>query len=312
MPRTVPRGLVGKEKDWAEDVSIYVKLVCEALTDAKLLAAGPNGFWIWARGLLYAKQHLTDGVIPNDAMPLVAFGIPNPELEVSKLVTLRLWEPCEAGHRVPEKTWFKYHASAAHVNEISEVRREVGKKGGRPRLTDKTKLVSEKSNLQSEESKSAQDPKPRAQSTEHRVQSTEHKAHTKPADAECASEDQPSYDPDSPLDKPRQAYTASFERWYSHYPRKAAKQKAAAAFGRVLPKIASARGSTRDAALDWLCEVTDLFAASPKGTGIYVPHPGTWLNEGRYDDDPAEWNREGTRAAAPAATPRDSINGIFG
>ena len=35
------------------------------------------------------------------------------------------------------------------------------------------------------------------------------------------------------------------------------------------------------------------FAASPIGRGDkqYIPHPATWLNNGRYDDDPATWVR---------------------
>jgi len=32
------------------------------------------------------------------------------------------------------------------------------------------------------------------------------------------------------------------------------------------------------------------FVASPAGQkGTFTPYPATWMNEGRYSDDPAEW-----------------------
>lgn len=108
-------------------------------------------------------------------------------------------------------------------------------------------------------------------------------------------------DPDEPLPpaeetRAKHAYSASFERWYAGYPRKAAKHAASAAFGRAIARIAAARNATREDALDWLCEVTAMFAASPKGNdGEYVPYPATWLNDGRYDDDPSEWHKTGSR-----------------
>ncbi len=38
--------------------------------------------------------------------------------------------------------------------------------------------------------------------------------------------------------------------------------------------------------------MTQRFARSPVGSsGEFCPYPSKWLNEGRYDDDPAAWNR---------------------
>jgi hypothetical protein len=281
-------------------VSIYVKLVCEALTDAKLLAAGPGGFWLWARGLLYAKQHLTDGVIPDAAMPLVAFGVADPQTEATKLVTLKLWEPCEGGHRVPAKTWAKYQTTAADVEAMREKRSRAGRKGAESKWNKHGTLPENDGTLPSEngslpKARNDQSTEYRAQSTEHRVQST----NTDSADAEQLHDDFQTSDDAGSRDgdeKPRNAYTESFERWYSHYPKKVAKQAAAAAFGRSLTKIATTRGINRSEACDWLCDVTAIFSRSPKGTGQFVPYPATWLNEGRYEDDPEEWNRDGKRS----------------
>jgi hypothetical protein len=55
----------------------------------------------------------------------------------------------------------------------------------------------------------------------------------------------------------------------------------------------------------FLLERMKLFAASPIGRGEpqFIPHPATWLNNGRYEDDPATWQRRpndprGTLSAA--------------
>jgi len=103
-----------------------------------------------------------------------------------------------------------------------------------------------------------------------------------PADAggACLSKRQP------------KAYSESFERWYAIYPRKVSKEEASASFGRALTKIMQRRGMAKEEALDWLCGVTSVFANSTAGnSGTFTPHPASWLNQGRYDDDQAEWAR---------------------
>jgi hypothetical protein len=275
-----------------------VKLVCEALTDAKLLAAGPDGFWIWARGLLYAKQHLTDGVVPAAAMPLVAFGVSDVDTHVSKLVTLELWEPCSGGHRVPQKVWARYQTTAAHVEATREKRREAGKKGAMAKWQTDGTLPENDGILPSENGKlpnarNGQSTEYRAQSTDSKAQSTKHKQNT--ADGGGVSADGSG---DAPLASseslhPKQAYAESFERWYRLFPKKVGKQEAAAAFGRALKKIAAMRAMESPEALDWLCGVTEAFATSPKGRGEFVKNPASWLNAGHYDDDPGEWHKSG-------------------
>jgi len=94
-------------------------------------------------------------------------------------------------------------------------------------------------------------------------------------------------------------YPSAFEDWWLVYPRKVAKQKAFAAWKAVLAK----NGQTADT----LMEITRRFASSPAGTaGKFTPHPTTWLNQGRYDDDPAEWHdKEKPAAKQPPLQFRD-------
>jgi hypothetical protein len=95
-----------------------------------------------------------------------------------------------------------------------------------------------------------------------------------------------------PTQRVRAKYAADFEIWYSAYPRHVGKEDAAAAYGRAISRIAESRKCEPEEALSWLLTVTTAFAASPAGNaGDFTPHPATWLNKGRYHDDPNEWNR---------------------
>ena len=76
-------------------------------------------------------------------------------------------------------------------------------------------------------------------------------------------------------------FKAAAEEIYQSYPRKIAKANALKAIAKVL-------ASGREA--DWLLERVEAYAAAvaaqdPK----FIPHPATWFNGGRFDDDPAEW-----------------------
>jgi hypothetical protein len=111
----------------------------------------------------------------------------------------------------------------------------------------------------------------------------------------------------------KRAYAAAFEAWYLAYPKHVGKDKAAAAYGRAIARIEAIRKcSTSDAHL-WLLDVTQRFAESPAGKSSelpgdlqYVAFPATWLNAGRYNDDPAEWERVRTTAgkALPQRSPK--------
>jgi len=54
---------------------LYIKLDTNAISDHKVIAAGPEGFAVFIKGLLYSKLHLTDGFVPQSALPLLALGV---------------------------------------------------------------------------------------------------------------------------------------------------------------------------------------------------------------------------------------------
>lgn len=92
----------------------------------------------------------------------------------------------------------------------------------------------------------------------------------------------------------RNAYEAEFENWYTKYPFRTAKLKAAKAYEAAIKRIAEDRAIDLDTAAQWLLERTIEYAKSPKGrSGIGAGYPASWLNAGSYDDDPAVWQQWG-------------------
>ena len=83
----------------------------------------------------------------------------------------------------------------------------------------------------------------------------------------------------------------SFKAFYSAYPRKVSKQPALKAFTKLVEPYAAELLPVILAALKWQ-------TTSPewqRDNGRYVPHPATYLNEHRWDDQPAT-NMEASHA----------------
>ena len=93
--------------------------------------------------------------------------------------------------------------------------------------------------------------------------------------------------------KPRRqpkVVSAEAEAIFALYPRKVGKQAALRAIVKALGKIPG----------DVLSERVRTFASIVgrwrEADHAFIPHPSTWFNEGRFDDDPNEWNRPGMSA----------------
>lgn len=83
------------------------------------------------------------------------------------------------------------------------------------------------------------------------------------------------------------------EAIYEEYPRKEARQDALRAIGKAIAKHPPAR----------LLALTRAFAAAvgrwPPEDRRFVPHPATWFNGARFDDDPATWERAPANGKQP-------------
>jgi len=90
------------------------------------------------------------------------------------------------------------------------------------------------------------------------------------------------------------------ERIYSEYPRKVAKQAALKAIVKAVLDVSKRDGAPAEPCV-WLLDRVKAYAAAvkawPANDRRFIPHPATWFNQGRYDDDDAEWRRGGANAA---------------
>jgi hypothetical protein len=85
-----------------------------------------------------------------------------------------------------------------------------------------------------------------------------------------------------------------FDEFWNLYPRKVGKQDARKAFERAL----------RNASLEEIFEGLQRFVTDPNRVLTFTPHPATWLNQGRWGDDPIPpRNVENSYKASPTPTP---------
>lgn len=105
-------------------MSLYIKLSCDALTDDKIIAVGPIGFAVYVRGLLYAKQHLTDGLIPSNAMAFIMQSVHHPQQVVDRLLLTKLWIKSPDGYCVPPDKWARYQTTKSQVEEKQAYERQ--------------------------------------------------------------------------------------------------------------------------------------------------------------------------------------------
>lgn len=88
---------------------------------------------------------------------------------------------------------------------------------------------------------------------------------------------------------------ASFERWWSHYPRKVAKGAARSAYAKA----------ARKADEPTLLQAVARYANDPNlPEAQYIPHPATWLNEERWLDGPMPRRGSGRESESHAALQR--------
>lgn len=80
------------------------------------------------------------------------------------------------------------------------------------------------------------------------------------------------------------------EQIYGYYPRKVGKGSALKAIQRALKK------TSPDALEAAVREYAAAVASWPKEERQFVPHPATWFNQERWNDDRAEWKREAKKS----------------
>lgn len=113
--------------------------------------------------------------------------------------------------------------------------------------------------------------------------------------------------------KQRHAYCDAFELFWKTYPRQEAKAKANEAWIAVGRHLTQNRfQGDKNAAADFLQAKCAEYAASKQVASLprdKIPHPATWLNAGRYDDDTKAWEVESGRATNPGGNRRSAASG---
>ena len=98
---------------------------------------------------------------------------------------------------------------------------------------------------------------------------------------------------------------AAFDEFWQSVHLKTGKEAARRAWERAVKRVSHDTGNPRRSSEDYILERMKLFAASPKAHPVDISpvHPATWLNQGRYDDDPAAWEGNGHATPDPDPTP---------
>ncbi len=116
-------------------------------------------------------------------------------------------------------------------------------------------------------------------------QEQKEETHSSSSDDDGASDGKPA--------KTKSPYTADFEEWWGHYPKKTGKLAASKAWLLAVQGLALRPESSRDKAKAILMEAVQAFAASGWGkSGHFVPKPKDWLANGNYEDDRTTWDRK--------------------
>lgn len=114
----------------------------------KALRVGPIGELIHLRAICYCAQHLTDGVVPAEAIETFLRGLGSLRLTqgvrnrgriklgqdvleidwIAVLVEAGLWERCAEGYRLHD--YLQYNPTREEYEQIMHTKRENGRRGG--------------------------------------------------------------------------------------------------------------------------------------------------------------------------------------
>jgi len=92
-------------------------------THTKVVRAGNPAMGLWVRAGSWAAQHLTDGHVPTHVVTMLGT-----RAQAKALEDAGLWLKVDDGWRFHD--WFGYQPTAAEAEQVRELRREAGRKGG--------------------------------------------------------------------------------------------------------------------------------------------------------------------------------------
>lgn len=89
-------------------------------------------------------------------------------------------------------------------------------------------------------------------------------------------------------------YCGAFEAFWAAYPRREGKRKAFEAWKAAGKRVKESKGLSSIESAAHLLERAEAYRDSARGNWPLdkIPHPTTWLNQDRFEDDPASWEAE--------------------
>lgn len=114
----------------------WVKLDDGFFRNPKVLAAGRDARDIYIAGLCYCAQGLTDGIIPKNAVRVLAAEteVDDWQIASARLVEVGLWEQHEKGYQVHD--YLDYNPSRDKALATKDARREAGRRGGKQKASN--------------------------------------------------------------------------------------------------------------------------------------------------------------------------------
>jgi hypothetical protein len=92
---------------------------------------------------------------------------------------------------------------------------------------------------------------------------------------------------------------------YAAYPRKVAKAEAIKAINVAIKALKAKHADPAAHLLERVTAYADAVATWPADRRQFIPHPATWIRQGRYEDDPAQWRGESTKPRSWQPDPND-------
>lgn len=242
--------------------NLWVKLSVAYMDDDKIMAVGLEGELVYVRCLAWAKRD-GRGEISHHAALRMAYGTSDPLAVIESLVTEGLWVRDERMYRIV--AWDDWQTDTAH-----ETRSRLGTLGNHRRwhkipVDDCTHCEQEFHRQPIANASLSDSPSDRWGIAEIEIEKDIYKDIAQPALSESA---------------PKVSKANLFDEFWQVYPRRVGKGAAVKAHARALKR------ATPQRILDGAQSVADRWRTLTADERQYIPHPSTWLNADRWDDEP--------------------------
>jgi hypothetical protein len=123
----------------------WAKIDDRFFSHPKVRRAGKDAVLLYLAGLTYCNEHLTEGFISEDALPLIGFYAFCDDFKQSssKLLEVGLWEVSSKGlsNGYMVHDYFEYNPTKEQVEETKKARAEAGSRGGKASVAKKAEKI---------------------------------------------------------------------------------------------------------------------------------------------------------------------------